>query len=218
MNIVYLHGFASSPQSGKAQFFNAKFEALGIPIAIPQLDQGDFEHLTISGMLDVTAAAVANRPTVLMGSSLGGFVAALFAARHPALVQRLVLLAPALGFAERWKQRFTAEELAEWKRHGTKSFYHFAHKRDARLAYAFVEDALHYEGEPNITQPTLILHGTADNVVPVEVSRDYASRHANVTLKEFASGHELTDVTAALWQETAAFLGLTNAADPGVRA
>jgi uncharacterized protein len=218
MHIVYLHGFASSPQSGKAQFFKAKFEGLGIPIAIPQLDQGDFERLTVSRMLDVTAAAVANRPAILMGSSLGGFVAGLFAARHPELIQRLVLLAPALGFAERWKKRFSAAELAEWKRQGWKGFYHYGSKSEARLAYSFVEDARCYEGEPEFTQPALILHGTGDDVVPVSLSRDYASRHPNVTLKEFASGHELTDVTAALWEETAAFLGLTAATPPAPRA
>jgi hypothetical protein len=43
----------------------------------------------------------------------------------------------------------------------------------------------------------------------VQLSRDYALRHTNVMLKEFDSGHELTDVTEALWKETAAFLGLT---------
>ena len=80
MQIVYLHGFASSPQSSKAQFFRHKFEALGIPISIPELDQRDFEHLTVSGMLDVVGSTVAGRSTVLVGSSLGGFVAGLFAA------------------------------------------------------------------------------------------------------------------------------------------
>jgi uncharacterized protein len=209
MQIVYLHGFASSPDSGKARFFKAKFEALGIPIVIPQLDQNDFEHLTVSRMLDVTAAAVANRPSILMGSSLGGFVAGLFASRHPQLVERLVLLAPALEFAKRWQQRFSPTELAEWKNQGGKSFYHYGHKRERLLSYTFVEDALRFEGEPDFTQPALILHGTGDDVVPVALSRDYASRHLNVTLKEFASGHELTDVTEALWHETAAFLGLT---------
>ena len=217
MHIVYLHGFASSPQSGKAQFFKAKFEALGIPIAIPQLDRADFERLTVSGMLDVTAAAVANRPVILMGSSLGGFVAGLFAARHPKLIQRLVLLAPALEFAERWKQRFSTTELAEWKRQGWKNFFHYSYKREAPLSYSFVEDALRYEGEPDFAQPALILHGTGDEVVPVALSRDYARRHANVTLKEFASGHELTDVTEALWRETTAFLGLAAEASPAPR-
>jgi pimeloyl-ACP methyl ester carboxylesterase len=36
----------------------------------------------------------------LIGSSLGGLMAALFAARHPGQVRRLVLLAPALNLPE----------------------------------------------------------------------------------------------------------------------
>ncbi len=122
---------------GKAQFFKAKFESLGIPITIPQLDQGDFERLTVSRMLDVTAAAVADRPVVLMGSSLGGFVAGLFAARHPDLAERVVLLAPALEFAKRWQRRFEPGELADWRRRRWKTFYHYGSKREARLGYSF---------------------------------------------------------------------------------
>jgi pimeloyl-ACP methyl ester carboxylesterase len=210
MRIVYLHGFASSPQSGKAQFFRRKFEERGIEIAIPALDQGDFEHMTISGMLDLVDAAVEGRPCLMMGSSLGGFVAGLYAARNPEWVERLVLLAPALEFAKKWQERFRGHELEEWKRQGSKNFFHYGYKRQERLAYGFVEDALRFEGEPNFGQPALILHGTQDDVVPVQLSRDYALRHANVLLKEFPSGHELTDVTAELWKETAAFLGLAD--------
>jgi len=206
MHIVYLHGFASSPQSGKAQFFKYQFEELGIPIDIPQLDRGDFERLTVSGMLDVVQKTVAGASVVLMGSSLGGFVAGLYAARYPEQVERLVLLAPALEFAKKWKARFSPEELAEWKRHGWKNFYHYGHKRDERLGYSFVEDATRFEGEPEFRQPALILHGSQDNVVPVDSSRSYAKRHPNVMLKEFASGHELTDVTQDLWTAVSEFL------------
>ena len=46
MRIVYLHGFASSPQSSKAQFFAAKFCEAGVPFEAPDLDGGDFERLT----------------------------------------------------------------------------------------------------------------------------------------------------------------------------
>jgi hypothetical protein len=208
MHIVYLHGFASSPQSSKAQFFRRKFEERGIPIAIPALDQDDFEHMTISSMLDLVGATVDGRPCIMMGSSLGGFVAGLYAARHPELVERLVLLAPALEFAKKWQERFRGHELEEWKRQGSKNFFHYGYKRQERLAYGFVEDALRFEGEPNFSQPALILHGTQDDVVPVGLSRDYAQRHANVLLKEFPSGHELTDVTEDLWKESAAFLRL----------
>lgn len=213
MHVVYLHGFASSPQSGKAEFFKRKFEQRGISIDIPELDQGNFERLTVSGMLDVVGKAfrrnVADQNVILMGSSLGGFAAALYAARHPDEVDRMVLLAPALQFAKRWRARFGAEELDEWKRQGWKNFYHYGRKRDERLGYSFVEDAMRFEEEPEFSRPALILHGSLDEVVPVEMSRDYAATHANVNLKEFASGHELTDVTEDLWRETAAFLGIS---------
>jgi pimeloyl-ACP methyl ester carboxylesterase len=213
MHIVYLHGFASSPQSSKAQFFKRQFEERGISIDIPELDEGNFERLTVSGMLEVADRAVSrgspDQKCILMGSSLGGFVAGLYAARHPREVERLVLLAPALEFAVKWRARFSAAELAEWKRQGGKTFYHYKHKREERLGYAFVEDAMRFEGEPVFPQPALILHGSRDEVVPIELSRDYAKRHPNAQLKEFDSGHELTDVTEDLWTETAAFLGLS---------
>ncbi len=210
MRVVYLHGFASSPQSGKAQFFRRKFEALGVPIDIPELEQGNFEALTVSGMLRIVGEHVdrTNETCVLMGSSLGGFVAALYAARFPQNVERLILLAPALQFAKRWKARFGPEELEAWKRRGRADFYHYGFKRQEALGYQFVEDAMRFEGEPEFPQPALILHGTQDETVPVQMSRDYAASHANVVLREFDSGHELTDVTEDLWLASAGFLGI----------
>jgi len=40
MRVVYLHGFASSPQSSKARFFAGKFAEAGVAFEAPQLDQG----------------------------------------------------------------------------------------------------------------------------------------------------------------------------------
>src|ERR1700678_4151148 len=98
MRVVYLHGFASGPQSGKARFFAERFGARGVPFVAPRLDEGDFEGLTISGQLKVVEKAVGEGPVVLMGSSLGGYLAALYAARHREAVEKLVLLAPAFQF------------------------------------------------------------------------------------------------------------------------
>src|SRR5277367_2393224 len=102
MRVVYLHGFASSPQSSKAQFFLRRFTDAGIAVEIPQLDGGDFEHLTISGQLAVIEQTVGETPSVLMGSSLGGYLAALYAARHPETVEKLIMMAPAFHFPRRW--------------------------------------------------------------------------------------------------------------------
>ena len=206
MRIVYLHGFASGPQSSKAQFFRARFEELGVPFDIPQLDEGNFETLTVSGQLRVIDNAVRGEQVTLMGSSLGGYLAAAYAARH-ANIERLVLLAPAFQFPSRWRKRFAGEEMAEWKRQGVKTFYHYAFKSDQPLSYQFVEDAVQYEDEPDFHQPALILHGTRDDVVPPEVSLQFAASHPKARVQLFESGHELTDVVDKLWNETAAFLG-----------
>jgi uncharacterized protein len=205
MRIVYLHGFASGPQSSKAQFFRARFEELGVPFEIPQLDEGNFEALTISAQLAVIDRAVRGEPVTLMGSSLGGYLAALYASRHPN-IEKLVLLAPAFQFPSRWRTRHSPD-LEEWKRTGAKSFYHYGFQAERPLGYRFVEDAVQYEDEPDAAQPVLILHGTRDDVVPAEVSLDFARRHPAATVRLLASGHELTDVTDTLWNETSSFLG-----------
>jgi pimeloyl-ACP methyl ester carboxylesterase len=205
MRIVYLHGFASSPQSSKARFFAAKFQEAGIPFSAPQLDQGNFEGLTITGQLAVVEKAVGGEPVVLMGSSLGGYLAALYAARN-VQVDRLVLLAPAFQFPSRWRARYSAEELELWKRRRTIPFFHYGYKEERGLGYQIVEDALQYEDEPAFRQPALVLHGRKDEVVPAGLSEAFAEGHPNVTLRLVDSGHELTDVLDELWAETAGFL------------
>jgi uncharacterized protein len=208
MRIVYLHGFASSPQSSKAQFFKQKFDQLGVPFEAPQLDEGDFERLTITGQLAVVERVVGGRSAVLMGSSLGGYLAALYATRHPAEVERMILLAPALQFASRWRARFRPEDLELWKQQGSAPFFHYGYKTAQRLGYSFVEDADQYEDAPDFGQPTLILHGSEDAVVPPGISLEFAAARPNVRLQLFRSGHELTDVLAGLWKETTRFLQL----------
>src|SRR5258708_19166741 len=143
MRVVYLHGFASSPQSSKARFFAGKFAEAGVEFEAPQLDEGEFRDLTISGQMKVTGNAVSahreklakGEPLVLMGSSLGGYLAALYAERHPKAVDRLVLIAPAFEFLQRWRERLSAEEIEKWKREGSISIYHYGSKAEQRLGY-----------------------------------------------------------------------------------
>jgi uncharacterized protein len=203
--LVYLHGFASSPQSSKAQFFRKGFEEKGLALEIPSLDRGDFTHVTITGQLQVIDDAVDGQPSILIGSSLGGYLAALYAATH-ANVEKLVLLAPAFQFPSRWRERYSASDLERWQREGTVPIFHYGYNREIPLGYQLMVDSRNYEDEPEFTQPALVLHGSRDPVVPASISIGYAARHPNVTLRLFDSGHELTDVLADLWAETATFL------------
>jgi len=206
---VYLHGFASSPQSGKAQFFHRRFAERGLTLQIAELDRNNFKGLTISGQLEVIEAEVQGDPAILIGSSLGGYLAALYAARH-ANIERLILMAPAFQFPQRMRERFSEAELEQWRQEGTRLFFHYAFQDHRPLGYSFVEDSAKYEAEPDFRQPALIFHGTRDDVVPAEYSVQFAEGHPNVRLCLLNSGHELTDVLEPMWAETAKFLGFQN--------
>jgi pimeloyl-ACP methyl ester carboxylesterase len=203
--ILYLHGFASSPQSGKALFFKRKFAELGIALEIPDLEQGCFEDLTISGQLAVIERQARGERVCLMGSSLGGYLAALYASRHPE-VEKLVLLAPAFYFPRRWQDTFGAAKVEDWKREGVLPFYHYADECMRDLKYRFIEDAEGYEAAPEFGQPALVFHGTMDEVVPPSYSQEFAAVHPNVRLRLMNSGHELKDVLEEMWAEVAPFL------------
>jgi len=86
--IVYLHGFASGPTSKKAQFFRERFAQLGIGLDIPDLADGDFERLTITGQLGVIERASRGEPVTLIGSSMGGYLAARSDVEHYASERR----------------------------------------------------------------------------------------------------------------------------------
>jgi uncharacterized protein len=205
MRVVYLHGFASGPHSSKAQFFRRKFAERGIPMEIPILDEGRFEELTITRQLAVIERAVGDQPTVLIGSSLGGYLAALYAARRESQIERLVLLAPAFQFARRWQERYPPED---WKRHGSLTIFHYGEGRERQLGYQFAVDATQYEDEPEFPQPALVLHGTRDSVVPAWISKAYASPRPNIKLVLLESGHELTDVLEPMWVQVSNFLSV----------
>src|SRR5260370_42470239 len=102
--LIYLHGFASSPSSQKARYFRERFEDAGIQLAVPDLADGDFERLTITGQLRVIERVASGEAVSLLGSSFGGYLAALYAVRHPEQVHQLVLMAPAFGFGRGWER------------------------------------------------------------------------------------------------------------------
>ncbi|MGO9893676.1 MAG: alpha/beta hydrolase [Bryobacteraceae bacterium] len=205
IGVIYLHGFASSPNSRKAIYFRRQLEAIGASVEVPDLAQGDFEHLTISGQLSVLEEIAAGRPVALMGSSLGGYLAALYAARH-AEVTRLVLLAPAFGFATHWPERLGAETLEQWRRTGSREVFHYAEARLRPLGYQLLEDGERYEDAPDFRQPALIFHGDRDDIVPVRLPREFAAQHPNVVLEVVPDGHEMLDVLDSIGPKVVRFL------------
>src|SRR5271170_5749169 len=185
---VYLHGFASSPGSRKARFFAERFRELGIGLEIPDLAEGDFRNLTLTAQLNVIARTSRDEPVSLIGSSMGGYLAALYAARHPE-VENLVLLAPAFSFASRWPETLGERAMEQWKRTNTLKVFHYSEGREVELGYQLIEDARQYEAYPDVTQPALIFQGKQDTVVPPEYAVRFADQHTNARLHLMDSDH-----------------------------
>lgn len=171
---------------------------------VPALDGGDFSRLTITGQLRIVEEQAAGEPVNLMGSSLGGYLAALYASRHPE-TGRVVLLAPAFEFPSRFVRDVGPERAEAWRREGSLPFFHYGAGVEMRLGYQLIEDAAQYPDYPSVAQPTLILHGAQDEVVPASLSQEFVRRHPHARLRILPSDHQLTDVLVELWQETASF-------------
>jgi uncharacterized protein len=205
LRLLYLHGFGSGPGSRKAQFFSERLRSCGIPLEIPDLTEGEFERLTVTRQLRLVERLLDGRPAVLIGSSLGGYLAALYASRH-AEIARLLLLAPAFDFPHLWIRELGRERVAEWRAAGTMPVYNHTHGRPMPLHFEFLDDARAYHPFPSFRQPALIVHGDRDPVVPVEHSIQFQATHPATRLVRLDSAHELTDVLDRIWQEAESFL------------
>ncbi len=99
MRYAYLHGLASSPQAHKAVALARALEPKGITLERPDLNVPSLEKLSLEAMLGEVDRMAARSPGelwCLVGSSLGGYVAAYWAERNPSLVRRLLLLCPVI--------------------------------------------------------------------------------------------------------------------------
>jgi pimeloyl-ACP methyl ester carboxylesterase len=172
---------------------------------VPALDEGDFEHLTITAQLALIERLARGELVNLLGSSMGGYLAALYAARRPQ-VRRVVLLAPAFRLAERWEERLGTLEMAQWRSSGSMQVFHHGDQRERSLNPLLIDDAHRYEDFPDVHQPTLIFHGRNDDVVPVGDSVAFAAERPWVELDILDSDHELGNVLEPMARRTLSFL------------
>jgi len=207
MKTLYLHGFASGPNSTKGVAFDKYFAPKGRTLERLNLRVPSFEHLRLSQMIEVARAAIGgpDERAVLIGSSLGGLTSARAAARDPRVVG-LVLMAPAFQIATRWREQL-GPAFDQWRASGWREVMDYTTKQPARVDFGFWEDCNAVDvGYPDVSVPTLIIHGTNDDAVPVERSRTFAQGRKNVRLIEVDDGHELIDSLPLILTETDAFL------------
>ncbi len=202
--LLFLHGLGSTRAGDKSASLLAYARRRGqravrIDFRGHGASAGRMADLTVSGLVaDARAALEHTGPAIVIGSSLGGLIAAWTAARHPELVRALVLLAPAFGFLRRLAQR---------PRRGNQVVIQ-SQWVQAEFNLGVLDDAARWnEAElPRLLRmPTLLVHGVGDDVVPaIESERLFAAiphAHKDLWLVEAADGgdHRLTGAIERVW-------------------
>jgi pimeloyl-ACP methyl ester carboxylesterase len=194
------------------RYFSDRLQEHGVTLACPDLNAPSFRTLTITRMLEQLEGRVAragDAPVMLMGSSLGGTLAILAAARWPARVTRVVLLAPAVMFAKLGHHLLPPERIDEWRRRASLPFFHYADNAERELDYAFYQDSLGYDAfNAVVAQPTLIFQGLRDASVDYRTVEQFANTRPNVTLSLLDDDHQLIKSLPRMWTDIRAFLEL----------
>jgi pimeloyl-ACP methyl ester carboxylesterase len=210
-SILYLHGFASSARSTKAAYFAERLRGHAVTLHSPDFNEPDFQTMTMTRMLGQLNVALGGlqAPVALIGSSLGGTLAVLAAARFSERVDRLVLLAPAVMFAKPGHHLLPPDRVQTWRQRGALPFFHYGYNAERLLDVAFYEDSVVYDAfGATFNQPTLIFQGLRDESVDSRTVEAFASRRPNVTLSLLDDDHQLIASLPKIWPDVEAFLGL----------
>ncbi len=183
---LFLHGFRSHAQGQKALALAAHARARGYSWARFDLaghgrSGGDFEEQSLSGWLTdalCVAQRYAPRPLILVGSSLGAWLAVLMARQSGVKVAGLLLVAPAFNFLQRRYLELPDTIQGLWRAQGYLSVPdpYGAATDHYRIRHDLLEDARRHDvlTEPlTLPCPLVIIHGAADELVPVSVSEEF---------------------------------------------
>ena len=176
--LVFLPGYASDMEGTKAVALDRFAEERGISIL--RFDYsgtgssgGRFDEGTLSRWLEEALAAVdrlTNGPLILVGSSMGGWIALHLALLRPERVEGAVGIAAAPDFTD-WG--FTAEQKAALDRDGRIEEPNPYGPEPQRFTLAFWDSGQQLrllDGEIGIDAPVRLLHGECDQEVPLDIA------------------------------------------------
>jgi len=88
---VFIHGLESTSQGTKGIYFRERY---------PEMIIEDYVGPLEARLEKLEAVLAGKEGLILVGSSYGGLMAAIYACRHPEKIRRLILLAPAINLEE----------------------------------------------------------------------------------------------------------------------
>jgi len=161
--VLYFHGFASSPGSAKITALRPILARDGIELRTPDLNIPSFEKLDWNEMVRLALSQALVPPRAIVGSSLGALVALEIVTRG--VRAPLVLIAPAIGVARRWKERIPTGDPI--------SVFNHARGENAPIHRAFFDQItqVHVDEQPPAVPVTVIM-GRKDETVPFALVED----------------------------------------------
>ena len=203
---IHLHGFGTDITGGKIQFTRSHFSRTKV-YSFFAMDM-DYERHTTTEVLDVLEALIVGfskrfREITLCGSSHGGYVAVNYLRfRELGNLKRVLLLAPSFETLGLIVRTLGEDEVRGWLR-GKEPLRLVEEGREIEVREDFAVDIIQngyevIEGE-RVNFPEdppvdiTIVHGTKDEIVPIERSRLFVSRVKVKRYIEVGDDHQLSE-------------------------
>ncbi|HJD55959.1 MAG TPA: alpha/beta hydrolase [Rickettsia endosymbiont of Pyrocoelia pectoralis] len=201
--VIFLHGLMSSMNSTKALYlidyckknnYNFTiFDNFGHGESL-----GTFADQTISDWLEgveLVLDKLIEDQAIIVGSSMGGWLALLTALKFPNKVKGLICLAPAPDFTEEIWQNISAEDQIKMQKEGVLEIGGKRCSYTYPIGYKLIEDAKKHllltKNEINIDVPVHLIHGMLDEDVPYNTSLKLLEKITSkqIIMKLIKDGH-----------------------------
>lgn len=208
--VLYLHGFCSDAWGRKPETVRevclqsgagfVRFDFAGHGSSFADFEKADFD--VWKNQVFEAVETIVSGDCIVVGSSMGGWLAMCAAMRYPEKVKGMIGLAAAPNFVRRFEAQVTPEQRKELEVNGKFVIVNndFAYTITSRfvetaMASCFPEDGTKWD----IRCPVYLIQGMKDASVPWREVLEYASRIAseNVVVKLLKnSNHRLNDDAA----------------------
>eukprot|EP00918_Siedleckia_nematoides_P040604 GHVU01088138.1.p1 GENE.GHVU01088138.1~~GHVU01088138.1.p1 ORF type:complete len:530 (-),score=78.91 GHVU01088138.1:1173-2762(-) len=182
--VAYCHGFLSDENSVKGQYFRRSLQGYtygksGLPVEIELLNLNGGPSCasltagTAFASLDACwrhrCEPFPGRKMYLIGSSMGGYLAAAYAHRHPERVEAMVLICPAFDLPTALAG---LADVSKWQQTGSWKFPRYQ-AEPVEVPFACFESLRTLERFPSYRCPTTIVMGIDDDIVPPALCRHF---------------------------------------------
>lgn len=180
--VIFLHGLMSGMHSSKALYLIDYCEKNNYNFIVFDnfghgLASGQFKDETISSWLEGVSLVLdelIDKEAIIVGSSMGGWLALLAALKYPEKIKGLICLAPAPDFTEDIWQNISNDDRHKMKEKGVLEISGKSCNYTYPISHKLIEDAKKHllltKKKIEINIPVHLIHGMLDDDVPYNIS------------------------------------------------